>query len=618
MRVQDLAEEFASHRVEIQQRLDQISETLDARLSSISALDARFAAIDARLRDMSPHVSPHSSSSASSLPPHMEFLDTRNPCKQVKMEIPAFNGTDPNNWIFKTELYFRLQQIPEALKVHLAGLKMKGAAAPWYQWIYGSGTVNSWPEFCVAVKQRFAFPNHRDVSGVLSKLTQTGTLSDYMKEFERLMNQVTNLGDDLLMEFFVSGLQPELRGAIQLHWPTSLHHAMQLAMSYDSHFNELRSSFNSSTKKFVPNRSSPLPSWKNSTDKLLPSTSTVVLTQGNTSAPLALQSSSLSSLPIKKLPPEELQRKRDLGICYTCDEKWTASHRCKARMLLLIGESDDPPHEPEEEVVWQVANTDENVTHAALHILAASVNPRSLQLSALIRKQEVVVLIDSGSSHNFIRKQLADDLQLPMSRVTRMKVFMGNGEYMICEKKCVNVSLLIQGLEFVVDLWVADLSGLSVILGMCWLSQLGRVSHDYGDQSIKFAWQGGCVKLCGISDGVSQHSIAERCCILEGHPGNIATGELTSELETYRDKVPFQLWQVLVRCELVFAIPKSLPPFRGMDHCIHLSKDSQPVNVKPYRYPYQQKGEIERQVSKLLSSGFIQYSKSPFSSLFCW
>ena len=65
---------------------------------------------------------------------------------------------------------------------------------------------------------------------------------------------------------------------------------------------------------------------------------------------------------------------------------------------------------------------------------------------------------------------------------------------------------------------------------------------------------------------------------------------------------------------LVFATPTSLPPPRFQDHSIPLIEGSQPVKVKPYRYPHSQKEEIEKLMQGMLDEGIIQPSKSPFSS----
>ncbi|XP_028184664.1 uncharacterized protein LOC114371404 [Glycine soja] len=48
---------------------------------------------------------------------------------------------------------------------------------------------------------------------------------------------------------------------------------------------------------------------------------------------------------------------------------------------------------------------------------------------------------------------------------------------------------------------------------------------------------------------------------------------------------------------VVFATPINLPPRRSHDHSIPLLERSQPVKVKPYRYPHSQKEEIEKLVS---------------------
>ena len=50
----------------------------------------------------------------------------------------------------------------------------------------------------------------------------------------------------------------------------------------------------------------------------------------------------------------------------------------------------------------------------------------------------------------------------------------------------------------------------------------------------------------------------------------------------------------------MFETPKGLPPIRDHDHAIHLILGSVPPNIRPYRYPYVQKREIERMIAEML------------------
>ncbi|KAH9802372.1 hypothetical protein KPL71_001357 [Citrus sinensis] len=72
--------------------------------------------------------------------------------------------------------------------------------------------------------------------------------------------------------------------------------------------------------------------------------------------------------------------------------------------------------------------------------------------------------------------------------------------------------------------------------------------------------------------------------------------------------------QLLSEFEDVFQEPSKLPPLREIDHHIPLKKGTQPINVRPYRYAYFQKAEIEKQVRTMLNLGIIRPSTSPFSS----
>ena len=58
----------------------------------------------------------------------------------------------------------------------------------------------------------------------------------------------------------------------------------------------------------------------------------------------------------------------------------------------------------------------------------------------------------------------------------------------------------------------------------------------------------------------------------------------------------------------------ALPPKRTHDHQIPLEPNTKPVSVRPYRYPYYQKNEIEKMVKELLHARLIRPSSSHFSS----
>ncbi|KAA0032313.1 Transposon Ty3-I Gag-Pol polyprotein [Cucumis melo var. makuwa] len=60
--------------------------------------------------------------------------------------------------------------------------------------------------------------------------------------------------------------------------------------------------------------------------------------------------------------------------------------------------------------------------------------------------------------------------------------------------------------------------------------------------------------------------------------------------------------------------PETLPPKREIEHHICLKEGTDPINVRPYRYGFHQKAEMEKLVEEMLTSGIIRPSKSPYSS----
>jgi hypothetical protein len=63
-------------------------------------------------------------------------------------------------------------------------------------------------------------------------------------------------------------------------------------------------------------------------------------------------------------------------------------------------------------------------------------------------------------------------------------------------------------------------------------------------------------------------------------------------------------------------MPKGLPHARDHDHVIHLQLASVPPNIRPYKYPYAQKSQIDLMTQEMLEVDIIQQdSQISFSSL---
>jgi len=86
------------------------------------------------------------------------------------------------------------------------------------------------------------------------------------------------------------------------------------------------------------------------------------------------------------------------------------------------------------------------------------------------------------------------------------------------------------------------------------------------------------------------------------------------EIQTTKSSISLDLKKVMDNHSKVFETPKGLPPIHDHDHAIHLIPGSVPPNIRPYRYHYSQKSEIERMVAEMIEADIIQPSQSSFST----
>jgi len=250
----------------------------------------------------------------------------------------------------------------------------------------------------------------------------------------------------------------------------------------------------------------------------------------------------------------------------------------------------------------------------SLHAISGSIAPKTMRLIGWIRNHRVVILIDSGSTHNFIDLHSLPKLCLGDLIPLQLKVRVANGDTLLSSGKCPSVNIRVQGAVITSEFYLLPLGECDVVLGVEWLRTLGPILWDFAAMTMQFNLNASSVTLKGLSPtGLTMEDASH----FLRSPASASKSFLLHFLSPVEDPVAHcpsgPVRDLLQHFDSVFAEPKGLPPPCSQDHQILLKSD-QPVSVRPYRYPYFQKSEIEKIVKDLLQSGVIQSSQSPFSS----
>ncbi|KAJ0085655.1 hypothetical protein Patl1_07500 [Pistacia atlantica] len=111
-----------------------------------------------------------------------------------------------------------------------------------------------------------------------------------------------------------------------------------------------------------------------------------------------------------------------------------------------------------------------------------------MRVTAKIGTYEVVVLINNGSTHNFISDKVAALLRLPLVPTKPFNVRVANGQPLKCQGRFDNIHILLQGIPFSITFYSLPLTGLDLVLGVQWLEQLGSVVCDWKKMTMEFQW----------------------------------------------------------------------------------------------------------------------------------
>lgn len=113
--------------------------------------------------------------------------------------------------------------------------------------------------------------------------------------------------------------------------------------------------------------------------------------------------------PFKTLTYAEMQDSRAKGLCMFCDEQYTPGHHLKhnkAQVHLMEGNDD----ESDKDCADQGDNNEiSNVTalQISIHALTGVSMFNTMRVTGYVKDKPIHILIDSGSTHNFLDSKIA-------------------------------------------------------------------------------------------------------------------------------------------------------------------------------------------------------------------
>jgi hypothetical protein len=122
----------------------------------------------------------------------------------------------------------------------------------------------------------------------------------------------------------------------------------------------------------------------------------------------------------------------------------------------------------------------------SLNALTSFSTPQTLKLIGYIKHRKVIILVDSGSTHNFIHRFIAQENNCYICSINNFQIMIVDGGSMKCGGHCENVCLQIGDYHLKYHMFSINMGGCDIVLGGEWLRTLGPILMDFKELTMKF------------------------------------------------------------------------------------------------------------------------------------
>ncbi|TYK28503.1 Ty3/gypsy retrotransposon protein [Cucumis melo var. makuwa] len=550
--------------------------------------------------------------------------------------MPVFTGEDPDSWLFRAERYFQIHKLTDSEKMLVSTVSFDGPALNWFRSQEERDRFTSWSNMKERLLVRFRSNKDGTISGQFLRVKQESTVEEYINLFDKMVAPVNDLPERVIQDTFMNGLLLWVRSEVFFYRPKSLAEMMEVAQMVENREiarTEAKMSGYSRGKiaghtSVVGKTTSGGVAGENKNNTVFP-IRTITL---RSSAPNENRREGTD----KRLSDAEFQARKEKGLCFRCNEEYSADHKCRLReqrelrMFVVTAERDEYEIVEEEKERKELGCIEVNedittVVELSINSVVGLNDPGTMKVRGKLFGEEVIILIDCGATHNFVSEKLVKKLTLPIKETSHYGVILGSGAAVQGKGICEKLEVQLSSWKIVEDFLPLELGGVDVILGMQWLYSLGVTTVDWKNLSLTFMADGKEVKIKG-DPSLTKARISLKNMMknwedkdtgfliecrslqvkaLEGDEYYLLNAEAMSDEP---------ISSVIKQFPDVFEWPEKLPPRREIEHHIHMKEGTNPINVQPYGYGFHQKEEMEKLVKEMLNSGVIRPSTSPYSS----
>ncbi|GAU22915.1 hypothetical protein TSUD_377270 [Trifolium subterraneum] len=370
-----------------------------------------------------------------------------------KVELPSFDGDDPAGWISRAEVYFRVQNTRSEIKVNLAQLCMEGSTIHFFNSLLRENEDLPWDGLKEALLDRYGGHGECDVYEQLTELKQEGTVEDYITDFEYLIAQIPRLPEKQFQGYFLHGLKMEIRGRVRslvALGEISRSKLMQVTRAVEKEMGGRNGSCTNHLRGYRnnhgPQRNGPHGSGKNDWVMVKGEAGN---SGGAKSGHNGLRHDKQAQNDQRRNGPRdrgfthlsynELMDRKQKGLCFKCNGPFHPMHKCPEKQLRVLI-VDDEEEEGEEMKILAVEVDDDEEEKGEMSILnlhhIAHETHQTMKFQGSIQGVEVLILVGSGATHNFIPQKLVHQMDWPIDTTPQMNVKLGDGYQVTTQGVC--------------------------------------------------------------------------------------------------------------------------------------------------------------------------------------